>query len=111
MDHLIDTTKDVDLLIEKGIIVNCVGDIEAITKMFNSLCSHIALRGSLYYEDAKKMKAHYKYPWNHLKATLKSVYFSNLWTGTATVAAAFLLILTAIQTICSVKQVRYGTST
>ncbi|KAK2650751.1 hypothetical protein Ddye_018240 [Dipteronia dyeriana] len=104
MDYLIDTAKDVELLIEKEIIVNCVGENEAIAKMFNRLCSHMILSDSCYFDTAKKIKAHYKSPWNHLKATLKSVYFGNLWTGTATVAAAFLLILTAAQTVFSIMQ-------
>ncbi|TXG62554.1 hypothetical protein EZV62_009548 [Acer yangbiense] len=104
MDYLIDTVKDVDLLAEKGIIANYVGDNEAIAKMFNRLCSNIPVTDSCYYDVVEKMKAHYKYPWNHAKATLKSVYFDNLWTGTATVAATFLLILTVIQTICSIMQ-------
>ncbi|KAK0583433.1 hypothetical protein LWI29_036903 [Acer saccharum] len=104
MDYLIDTAKDVELLVEKEIIVNCVGENEAIAKMFNRLCSHIILSDSCYHDIAKKIKAHYKSPWNHLKATLKIVYFGNLWIGTATLAAAFLLILTATQTVFSGMQ-------
>ncbi|KAK2650731.1 hypothetical protein Ddye_018220 [Dipteronia dyeriana] len=104
MDYLIDTIKDVDLLVEKGIIANYMGNNEAIAKMFNRLCSNIPITESCYYDVAEKLRAHYKYPWNHVKATLKSVYFGNLWTGTATVAAIFLLILTAIQTACSIMQ-------
>ena len=79
-------------------IVNHVSDIESIAEMFNRLCLHIALSGSPYYADVEEMKAHYMQPWNHLKATLKSIYFSNLWTGTATFATAFLLSLIVIQT-------------
>ncbi|KAK2650719.1 hypothetical protein Ddye_018208 [Dipteronia dyeriana] len=105
LDYLIDTSKDVDLLVEKEIIVNYMGDNEAIAKLFNTLCQHIILSNSCYYDISEQIKAHYKYPWNHLKATFKSVYFSNLWTGTATVAATFLLILTVIQTVCSIKQI------
>ncbi|KAK2650754.1 hypothetical protein Ddye_018243 [Dipteronia dyeriana] len=104
LDNLIDTVKDVDLLVEKEIIVNCVGDNKVIAKMFNRLGTHIILSDSPYYDIVKRMKAHYKYPWNHSKATLRSAYFSNLWTGTATVAAAFLLILTATQTVYSIMQ-------
>ncbi|KAK0580967.1 hypothetical protein LWI29_008242 [Acer saccharum] len=59
MDHLIDTDKDVDLLVEKGIIINQVGDIEARVKMFNRLNLHIAIGNSPYYKDVEKMKAHY----------------------------------------------------
>ncbi|KAL5798925.1 hypothetical protein ACOSQ2_003745 [Xanthoceras sorbifolium] len=108
MDYLIDTSKDVELLVEKGIIVNCMGDNEAIAKMFNRLCSYIVPGASCYYGIAEKMKTHYKHPWNHWKATLMSVYFSNLWTGTATVGATLLLIFTLIQTVCSIMQVHQG---
>ncbi|KAK2650752.1 hypothetical protein Ddye_018241 [Dipteronia dyeriana] len=104
MDCLIDTVKDVDLLVEKGIIVNCVGDNEVITKMFNTLGTNMIFGNSRYYDIVKRMKKHYKYAWNHAKARLRSAYFSNLWTGTATVGATFLLILTVIQTVCSIMQ-------
>ncbi|KAK2650748.1 hypothetical protein Ddye_018237 [Dipteronia dyeriana] len=104
MDCLIDTVKDVDLLVEKGIIVNCVGDNEVITKMFNTLGTNMIFGNSRYYDIVERMKQHYKYPWNHAKARLRSAYFSNLWTGTATVGATFLLILTVIQTVCSIMQ-------
>ncbi|KAK2650761.1 hypothetical protein Ddye_018250 [Dipteronia dyeriana] len=105
MDYLIDSGKDVDFLADKGIIGNCVGDNEAIAKMFNTLCSRITPSPSCYYTIAVDMKKHYDYSWNHLKFTLRSVYFSDLWTGTATVAAVILLILTVIQTVCSIMQV------
>ncbi|KAI9182070.1 hypothetical protein LWI28_021761 [Acer negundo] len=105
MDYLIDTEKDVDLLVEKGIIVNCLGDNESIAKMFNTICSRITPSPSCYHQIAEDMKNHYNKRWNHLKATLISVYFTNLWTGTATVAAIVLLILTVIQAVCSIKSV------
>ena len=37
LDYLIDTTKDVDLLVEKGIIVNSLGDSNAVAFMINNL--------------------------------------------------------------------------
>ncbi|TXG62540.1 hypothetical protein EZV62_009534 [Acer yangbiense] len=67
MDYLINTAKDVDLLVEKGIIGNCVLDNEAIAKMFNTLCSHITPSESCFYGIAEKMKTHYT------KATLRKV--------------------------------------
>ncbi|TXG62538.1 hypothetical protein EZV62_009532 [Acer yangbiense] len=105
MGYLIDTAKDVDLLVEKKIIGNFVGDSEAIAKMFNTICSRITPSPSCYNTIATDMTEHYNNRWNHLKATLRSVYFTNLWTGTATVAAVVLLILTVIQTVCSIMQV------
>ena len=38
MDRLIDTTEDVDFLVEKEIIINRLGDAESIVKMFNGIC-------------------------------------------------------------------------
>ncbi|KAL5798920.1 hypothetical protein ACOSQ2_003740 [Xanthoceras sorbifolium] len=108
MDYLIDTVKDVDLLVEKEIIVNCVGDNEAIAKMFNKLCSHILPSPSCYHGITKELREHYKNQCCHLKATLRSVYFSNLWTGTATIAAALLVFLTLIQAVCSIMQIIQG---
>ncbi|KAK3173902.1 hypothetical protein Dsin_032543 [Dipteronia sinensis] len=74
LDNLIDTVKDVDLLVEKGIIVNCVGDNKVIAKMFNRLGSYMILSDSCYYDIVERMKTHYKYPWNHAKARLRSAY-------------------------------------
>ena len=59
MGYLINTIKDVDLLVKKRIIVNHVGDTESIANMFNRICSHIALSGSPYYVDFEEMKTHY----------------------------------------------------
>ncbi|XP_031269389.1 UPF0481 protein At3g47200-like [Pistacia vera] len=105
IDQLIDTGKDVDLLIEGGIIINSLGDNASITNMFNKLCSQTGFVGSCYYDLCEELKAHYNNPLNHTKATLNRVYFSNLWKGTATVAAGLLLLLTMIQAMTSIKQV------
>ncbi|KAK0608935.1 hypothetical protein LWI29_038389 [Acer saccharum] len=105
MNRLIDTTEDVDLLVEKGIIVNHLGDAQSVVKMFNGICKDITLTPSPYTEVIRQMKTHYRQPWNRWKATLKRTYFSDIWTGTATFAAVFLLILTIIQVVCSILQV------
>lgn len=106
MDRLINTEEDVNLLVEAKIISNGVGDTAKIAKMFNQLCEHIGFSSdSCYYDVVMNLQAHYNNPWNHAKATLKRVYFTNLWTGTGTVAAVVLLVLTLIQTICSIMSV------
>ncbi|KAL9428078.1 hypothetical protein AB3S75_030133 [Citrus x aurantiifolia] len=53
----------------------------------------------------RDLKAHYDNPWNHAMATLKRVYFNNLWRSTGTVAAILLLVHTLVQAICSILQV------
>ncbi|XP_031270120.1 UPF0481 protein At3g47200-like [Pistacia vera] len=102
LDRLIKTEKDVDLLVGKGIILNWLGDNASVASMFNKLCEEIYPEESCYYTICRELKAHYSNPWNHGKAKLKSVYFSNPWRGTATIAAVVLLLLIVIQTVCSV---------
>ncbi|KAH9674632.1 hypothetical protein KPL70_018551 [Citrus sinensis] len=105
MDKLIDTDEDVNLLAEAGIISNYLGDGTRMADMFNGLCLEIRFFESNYTGIIKDLRDHYDNRWNNAKATLKRVYFTNLWTGTGTVAAVVLLVLTLIQTICSVMSV------
>ncbi|KAG5242164.1 UPF0481 protein [Salix suchowensis] len=99
MDHLIDKAEDVALLGEEGIIINWLGDDAAL---MNNL-SQRSETASYYSDICQDLNEYSENPWNSRKATLKLVYFSNLWRGTGTVAAAFLLILTLLQTITSLK--------
>ncbi|KAG5222693.1 UPF0481 protein [Salix suchowensis] len=101
MDNLIDSAEDVDLLAENRIIHNLLGDDAALSDMMNKLCETIPDTYTCYDDICGEMNAHYENRDNHRKATLKLVYFPNVWRGTATVAAAILLILTLIQAVCS----------
>ncbi|KAJ4705213.1 hypothetical protein OWV82_022021 [Melia azedarach] len=105
MDNLINTEDDVNLLVEAGIISNYMGDNAKVAKMFNELGQKINVSPSCYEEIIKDLNVHHNNPWNHAMATLKRVYFSNYWRGTATIAAIMLLFLTFIQTVCSILQV------
>ena len=107
LDHLINTTTDVDLLIDKGIVFNCLGDNNAMTSMINNLNKGIFARNmnNEYYLLCKKLNDHYEEPWHKKKATLRHQYFSNPWRTASTIAAIILLVLTFIQTIFSILQV------
>lgn len=105
MDFLIDTEKDVDLLVEKGILSHLLGDSAAIADIFNRLGIQINVNRWCYSSIADKLQNHNDKRWNHAKATLRRVYFKDRWTGTATTAATVLLVLTLIQTLCSIFQV------
>ncbi|XP_044476247.1 putative UPF0481 protein At3g02645 [Mangifera indica] len=102
LDYFIETEEDVDLLHGKGIIENCLGDNASVANIFNKICNEISLTESSYYNITRDLKAHYRNPWNHSKAKLSSVYFNDLWTGTASVAAIVLLLLTVTQTVFSI---------
>ncbi|KAK9196759.1 hypothetical protein WN943_004890 [Citrus x changshan-huyou] len=107
MDSLINAEEDVNLLVEAGIIHNHVGDNAKVANMFNKFCKNIVLDDFRYCDVLEDLKAHYDNPWNHAVSTLKlkRVYFNSLWRGTGTVAAILLLVLTLVQTICSIRQV------
>ncbi|MED6196910.1 hypothetical protein PIB30_051827 [Stylosanthes scabra] len=105
-DFLINTDKDVDLLIKKGIIENWLGDNNAVAEMFNSLGINIAnpdfnLQYSRIFEESNAFCAH---PWNKGVATLRRDYCNTPWKTVASIAGIFLLILTVIQTVFSILQ-------
>ncbi|WCJ22983.1 hypothetical protein M5689_005036 [Euphorbia peplus] len=106
LDLLIDTAEDVDLLVEKKIIVNGLGDGGAVADLVNKLCNQIVEVKSCYFLVARDLNKYYESCGNQTMATLRSVYFGDLWRGTGTFAAIVLLVLTLIQTVCSILQVK-----
>ena len=104
MDSLINTRKDVDFLCEKKILVNYLGDNNAPNSMINYLNKGIIwMTVRLDYIDIyNKLNSFYENPWHKRKATLKREYFGTPWRGASTVAAIILLVLTFIQTACSI---------
>ncbi|KFK31892.1 hypothetical protein AALP_AA6G172600 [Arabis alpina] len=105
LDFLIDSGKDVDFLIEKGILNNWIGEQRSVAEMVNKLCLGIFENESYYADIATKVNAYYECPIHRTRAVLSRKYFCNLWTGTATVAATLLLVMTLIQTVVSVIDV------
>ncbi|KAM3702464.1 hypothetical protein ACJW31_04G027700 [Castanea mollissima] len=104
LDLLINTRKDVDLLCDKKILVNYLGDHNSVKSMINNLNKDIAWsmsRGD-YFKLCERLNGFYENPWHDRKATLKREYFSTPWRTASTVAAIILLVLTFIQTTCSI---------
>lgn len=73
--------------------------------MVSRLCLEIVDEGCHYYDISERLSDFYENPFNRSVATLRRVYFKDLWTGTAHVVAFFLLVLTLIATVASVLQV------
>jgi hypothetical protein len=94
LDSLINTEKDVDLLVEKKVIVNQVGSDEAVARLVNKLGHQILTEGSCYYELSQRLNGHYEDFWNRNMATLTTTYFRDIWRGTATVVGIIFLLLT-----------------
>ncbi|KAG4166817.1 hypothetical protein ERO13_A13G156300v2 [Gossypium hirsutum] len=104
MDKLINTSKDVELLRKNEIIVNLLGNNEAVTQMFNKLAHSVYYSPEcFYYRDiASQVNEHCKRKRNIWKAKLKKDYFNTPWSPILFLAALVLLLLTILQTIFSV---------
>ncbi|XP_042482051.1 putative UPF0481 protein At3g02645 [Macadamia integrifolia] len=106
MDGLIDAVKDVELLQQKGIIINILGSAEEAVNLFNNICKGLSLRNPIFSSVIKDLENYHNNSWNKRKANLKQNYFNTPWASISVGAAVFLLILTIIQTVCSILQLK-----
>ncbi|KAL2346742.1 hypothetical protein Fmac_000742 [Flemingia macrophylla] len=108
MDFLVNTSRDVDILIQKEVLINSLGDSNSVANLFNGLFKNIFLpnASSSYQLLAKHLKDFHRNRWNNLKSTLKHDYCKTPWQTAATIATVVLLILTLVQTLCSVLQLK-----
>ncbi|XP_062176395.1 UPF0481 protein At3g47200-like isoform X1 [Alnus glutinosa] len=104
LDFLIDIVKDVDLLVQKRILVHALGDSNAVTTLVNNLDTNVSHRysNSIYCKLCKDLNTFYEDPRHIWKATLRRDYFSTPWITASTIAAITLLVLTLIQAVCSI---------
>ncbi|KAL1347789.1 hypothetical protein AAHE18_07G031600 [Arachis hypogaea] len=112
LDYLINTEKDVDFLVNKGIIINWLGDSNAVAKLFNGLGKNIIHEtfNAEYLHICKDLNDFCEHPCHRKVATLRRDYCNTPWKTVASVAGIALLILTVIQTVCSIIQVVQGFS-
>ena len=94
LDYLINTEKDVDLLVERKAIVNRLGSDEAVATLVNKLGHQIVECKSCYFDLSEELNGHYENFWNRNMASLTTVYFRDIWRGTATVVGLLVLFLT-----------------
>ncbi|GLT43016.1 hypothetical protein SLA2020_169930 [Shorea laevis] len=101
IDCLINSGKDVKLLCHCRIIDNWLGDDEAVATMFNRLRDHVNLSPKedfFYARICNDVNEHYNAPWNKRMGSLRHNYFNTPWAFISFLAAAFLLLLTLLQT-------------
>ena len=103
MDFLINEGKDVDILVDKEIMVNILGDSQKVVDLFNNICSGMVFSSSnaSYHTLGKNLNAFYEHPMHKHKAVFIRDYFSTPWKIASLITAVVLLLLTLIQTICS----------
>ena len=56
LDHLINTSEDVELLVDEGIIVNALGSYQEVANMVNKIALEIVEENSCYADVAKKLR-------------------------------------------------------
>lgn len=96
MGGLINTSRDVELLKEKGIIHHTLGSDKKVANLFNNFCNEMACDT---YDEQLQMvsdniNTYFDKKWNRWIAQLKRNYLKDPWV-TLSVAAASLLLLHA----------------
>ncbi|KAI5649834.1 hypothetical protein M9H77_35839 [Catharanthus roseus] len=106
MDFFINSLEDVKTLRKKKIIKCWLSNDEEVADMFNKICKNLMFLSHLFlykkfFKDVNEYCSKRRNTW---WAHLKNDYFSNPWSIISFLAATLLLLLTIIQTVCSVHQ-------
>ncbi|KAF4369002.1 hypothetical protein F8388_013331 [Cannabis sativa] len=107
IDRLVNTPKDVDLLVKYGIVENRLGDSSQGATLINKLADGVTLDSDDFYfaQISEQLRAYCKTSWHKWRANLKQNYFHTPWAIVSVIAAVLLIILTIIQAVCSVISV------
>ncbi|KAF8369430.1 hypothetical protein HHK36_032559 [Tetracentron sinense] len=103
MDYLINTPNDAGLLIRYEIIENYLGDREEVSRFINNLSKDVTSddETSYFSGDYMRLDAYCKNHRHKWMASLRRDYFYSPWAIISFIAAVLLIILTLIQTVCS----------
>ncbi|CAL0319166.1 unnamed protein product [Lupinus luteus] len=106
LDFLINTNRDVDALIQNGVLVNWLGDTDSVTNLYNGLWKNITHLNfsSHYFHLCQDLNAFCRNPRHKLRATLQRDYGNTPWQAAASIAGIVLLLLSLLQSVCSVLQ-------
>ncbi|KAK6912265.1 Protein of unknown function DUF247, plant [Dillenia turbinata] len=103
MKGIIDMEEDVKLLREKGIIVNRLKEDAEAANIWNGMSKSIKLnKVDKLYKVIKNVNNYYANRWKIRAAKYLHAYVFGSWKCLTLLAAIFLLLMTALQSICSV---------
>ncbi|GMP55706.1 hypothetical protein CsSME_00020445 [Camellia sinensis var. sinensis] len=105
MDNLVNSSNDVQILRDYGVIRNLLGDNEVVSTMLNKLVNNVYVSLICYEQVYHDVNKHCKGRCNVWLATLRQDYFNTPWALISFLAAVVLLLLTVVQTVCSVLSV------
>ncbi|MED6206161.1 hypothetical protein PIB30_024324 [Stylosanthes scabra] len=106
-NRLINSSKDVDLLHQKGVVHHSLGCDEELAELINKIAKEIVpdSRESYLYRavnEANEYVGDNRYA--KMRASMVRNYFTSWVVGVTTAGAVFALVFTVIQTICAVYQ-------
>ncbi|KAI9100789.1 hypothetical protein K1719_024151 [Acacia pycnantha] len=94
IDSLIHTKDDVELLVEKEVIMHELGSDKEVATLVNGLCKHVVTDKTCYEKIIKKLNKHYQRQWYRTMAALRLVYFRDTWRASSTLVATAVLVFT-----------------
>ncbi|XP_054781147.1 UPF0481 protein At3g47200-like [Prosopis cineraria] len=94
IDSLIHTKDDVELLVEKEVIVHELGSDKEVATLVNSLCKHVVADQTCYKDIINDLNGHYQRVWNRTMASLRLVYFRDTWRASSTLVGIAVLVFT-----------------
>ncbi|KAI8011127.1 UPF0481 protein [Camellia lanceoleosa] len=98
MDYLVNTSNDVQILMDCGVIRNLLGDNEVVSTLLNKLVNNVYVSLICYEQVYHDVNKHCKGRCNVWLATLRQEYFNTPWALISFLAAVVLLLLTVVQT-------------
>ncbi|KAI9111208.1 hypothetical protein K1719_017819 [Acacia pycnantha] len=101
LDVLIETRKDVEILVRKKIMVNLLSNRNEVASMVNNLCKNVIVTNTNtdYISLYEEMGEFYDNPFHRYKEIFVREYWTTPWKIASVVAVTLLLLLTFIQTI------------
>ncbi|XP_054815262.1 UPF0481 protein At3g47200-like isoform X2 [Prosopis cineraria] len=107
LDCLINTHKDVDVLVHRKIVTNYLGDTNDVAAMVNGLWKNVVHENfnSEYLDTCRRLNEFCEHWWQKKKMALRRDYCRTQWQFVVSIAGVMLLILSVVQTIFSILQV------
>ncbi|KAI9073473.1 hypothetical protein K1719_044568 [Acacia pycnantha] len=87
IDSLIHTKDDVELLVEKEVIMHELGSDKEVATLVNGLCKHVVTDKTCYADKINSLNKHYQRQWYRTMAALRLVYFRDAWRASSTLVA------------------------
>ncbi|RDX67905.1 UPF0481 protein, partial [Mucuna pruriens] len=105
VDSLIHTQLDVELLVEREVIVHELGSDKEVATLVNGLSKHVVTNSTCYYETINELNKHYQNIWNRTMAALWLVYFRDPWRASSTVVGIAVLVFAVFNFLRAVRSV------